>query len=96
MTSHPAPSAPTFLRGATVFDGERFRDDLAGVLVEAGRLRVIPHAAADTVPGGAEIVDLTGSTLSPGLIDTHVHMTISTGNSLGGFAEPFSAQFYLE
>ncbi len=94
MTSHPAPSAPTFLRGATVFDGERFRDDLAGVLVEAGRLRVIPHAAADTVPGGAEIVDLTGSTLSPGLIDTHVHMTISTGNSLGGFAEPFSAQFY--
>jgi imidazolonepropionase-like amidohydrolase len=85
---------PVFLKGATVFDGTAFREDLAGVLIEGGRLTVLPHAAEHAVPPTATSIDLTGSTLAPGLIDTHVHMTTSTGNALSGFADPFSLQFY--
>lgn len=89
-----AAAAPLFLRGATVFDGERFRDDVAGVIVDEGMLRVVDTAASATVPAHADVHDLTGSTLTPGFIDTHVHVTTSTGNALSGFAEHFSTQFY--
>jgi imidazolonepropionase-like amidohydrolase len=65
----PAPSA-TLFRGVRVFDGERLLlpQDL---LVTGDRIAALgPRIAA---PAGATIVDGTGRTLLPGLIDAHTH-----------------------
>lgn len=67
----PPPAGPaTLIRGATVFDGTRSlgRHD---VLIRGDRIVAIDprtKPAADT-----RIVDGTGKTLLPGLIDAHVH-----------------------
>jgi imidazolonepropionase-like amidohydrolase len=63
------------LRGAQVFDANG-RRALAGVAVVVAGDRitdVVPSAAVGD-PGSARVVDLTGCTLLPGLIDLHVHL----------------------
>jgi len=60
--------SPTVISGAKIFDGEVTLTATA-VLVEGGRIARV----GDEVPGGAEIVDGSGATLLPGLIDAHVH-----------------------
>jgi imidazolonepropionase-like amidohydrolase len=46
----------------------------SSVLVEDGRIARV-GAATDAAPPGAEVVDLAGRTLLPGLVDAHVHVT---------------------
>lgn len=58
----------TAVTGAQVFDGERVLG-VTTVLVADGRIVGI----GGEVPDGAEIVDGTGATLLPRLIDAHVH-----------------------
>ncbi|GLY70657.1 hydrolase [Amycolatopsis taiwanensis] len=43
---------------------------------------------------GDEVVDCTGTTLLPGLIDCHVHVTVSEINVMHRLYRPFSYQFY--
>lgn len=64
-----------WLVGAAVVDGTG-ADPVAGqnVLVEDGRIT----ALGGTPPAGAEVVDLTGLILTPGLIDAHVHLGLSS------------------
>lgn len=47
------------------------------VIVENGRITRIENGA--TGPAGATIVDMTGKTVLPGLIDAHVHLTGDPG-----------------
>ncbi len=63
------------LRGATLIDGTG-RDPVGDstVVVEDGCITRLGGSA----PRGAEVVDLTGLTLMPGLIDAHVHIGTST------------------
>ena len=66
-------ATPFVIRNARVFDGERTipRSD---VVVIDGKIAAIgPGAVA---PRGAEVIDGTGDTLLPGLIDSHVHIWI--------------------
>ncbi|MEU8972413.1 SAM-dependent methyltransferase [Streptomyces monashensis] len=62
---------------ARVFDGERVLDDVS-VLVDDGRVTAVTptaQAAADPAAAtAAEVVDATGHTLLPGLIDGHTHV----------------------
>ena len=72
LAAQPAPEHPaeTLIRGATVFDGTRStgRHD---VLLRGDRIVAIDPR---TKPApSAKIVDGTGKTLLPGLIDAHVH-----------------------
>jgi imidazolonepropionase-like amidohydrolase len=42
------------------------------ILVEAGRITAIGGDV--TIPSGATVIDLSGSTISPGLVDAHTHL----------------------
>ncbi|MGI5125449.1 amidohydrolase family protein [Pseudonocardia sp. CA-107938] len=59
------------IRAARLFDGVTCASDPM-VLVEDGRITSVQHGA--TPPPDAELLDLTGATLLPGLIDPHVHL----------------------
>jgi len=66
------------LVGATVIDGVNARPlPDAVVLIENGRIAAVGTRARTPIPDGFERKDLTGLTLLPGLIDSHVHITFA-------------------
>lgn len=89
---------PTLFRNARVFDGERVHEN-TDVLVRDGRVSAIGRAVA--APAGADVIDATGRTLLPGLIDAHTHvfgdalreaLMFGVTTALDMFTEPRSAQ----
>src|SRR5215218_8250954 len=66
------------LRAAALFDGATTaRDPL--VVVEDGRIVSVDVGGRVEPPADAELVDLPGATLLPGLVDTHVHLGFDAG-----------------
>ena len=67
-----APSS-LLIRGATIIDGIADAP-LTGraLLIEGGMVRDILPANAPA-PAGAQVIDLNGKFILPGLIDSHVH-----------------------
>jgi imidazolonepropionase-like amidohydrolase len=64
----------TYVANVTLFDGRSSRTK-AGVLIDEGRITWAgAHARAPRAARDAESVDGTGRTLTPGLIDVHVHL----------------------
>lgn len=86
---------PLLLRGGRVVDPSQDLDGPADVLVRDGRIEAVGSDIAG--PEDAEILDVTGLVVAPGLIDLHVHLrepggehkeTIHTGSHAalaGGF-----------
>lgn len=72
MTSNDRPRR-TAVRAARLFDGTAAATDPL-VLVEAGRIMSVDTGSRVQPPDDAELVDLPGATLLPGLVDTHVHL----------------------
>jgi imidazolonepropionase-like amidohydrolase len=62
----------TVIAGAVVFDGRRSLG-VQDVVLEGGMI----SGVGTEVPAGAQVVDGTGRTLLPGLIDAHVHTSRS-------------------
>ncbi|WP_261625095.1 metal-dependent hydrolase family protein, partial [Nesterenkonia marinintestina] len=85
------------IRNCKIFDGEAFlpgRD----VRVEGGLIASVTSTVeagdrGDTKENAAT-VDGSGMTLTPGIIDCHVHMTVRDAGSLNAMMEPFSLQFF--
>ncbi|MBI3978804.1 MAG: amidohydrolase family protein [Chloroflexi bacterium] len=75
-------ASEVLIRAGTVIDGTGAspQHDVS-VWVRDGTIQVV-RAAADPIPGvapNAELIDASGLTLLPGLIDTHVHLAFSAG-----------------
>lgn len=69
-TATPAVAQPTLIRNVAVFDGEK-SVGRRSVLIDGSRIANADHRGK--APSNARIVDGTGKTLLPGLIDAHVH-----------------------
>jgi imidazolonepropionase-like amidohydrolase len=74
----------TAIRAARLFDGTGLRPDPV-VIVDGSTIVAID---ADTLPEGAELVDLGDATLMPGLVDGHVHTAFDASDDpVGRLAE---------
>jgi dihydroorotase len=88
-------TAPVLFRGGRVIDPSRGTDGIADLLVADGRIAGVGHNIQP--PTTAEVHDVPGMVLAPGLIDLHVHLrepgqedleTVATGAmaaAAGGF-----------
>lgn len=50
----------------------------ATVLIENGRIKSVGSRASLTIPSSAEVIDARGKFITPGLIDTNVHLVLMT------------------
>lgn len=64
------------IRAGTVIDmqnGKALHDQV--ILVRGDRIVSVQSGSNASVPAGARVIDLSGYTVLPGLIDTHTHVT---------------------
>jgi imidazolonepropionase-like amidohydrolase len=65
----------TVIRAGTLLDGRSDPPRRNQVIVVRGpRIEAVGDAAATPVPAGATIIDLSASTVLPGLVDSHTHV----------------------
>ena len=82
--------ARTYVAGVTLFDGRRLRRR-QGVLVDGARIAWVgPHARAPREARSARAVDGVGRTLTPGLVDCHVHLNFDGSADFAGEAAAMS------
>ena len=74
--------------GATVIDGTDAEPLADGVLVITdGRIRTVGPRSAVTIPEGADIVDVSGKYIMPGMVNAHGHVGATVGlNGNGGYS----------
>jgi imidazolonepropionase-like amidohydrolase len=73
----PAAETVYLLKPAHIFDGEsaQLHDNWA-ILVRGQKIEAVGPAATITAPADAKVIDLTGLTLMPGLIEAHSHVLL--------------------
>ena len=88
---------PILLRGGRVIDPASGRDEIADVLLLAGKVEAVGQGLG--TPDDAEVMDASGRVVAPGFIDLHTHLrepgqedleTIATG-ALAAVAGGFTA-----
>jgi imidazolonepropionase-like amidohydrolase len=84
--TNPQP-AITVIRAGTLIDGKSDQPRRDQVIVIRGnRIESISDAATAKIPAGAATIDLSHSTVLPGLIDSHTHVFLQGEDpSLGGY-----------
>jgi imidazolonepropionase-like amidohydrolase len=77
-----AEQAPPHLAHVIAVRAGKLVDVVAGkvltdqtILISGERITAVGPAASTAIPAGAELVDLSGATVLPGLVDAHVHLT---------------------
>ncbi|RAH69774.1 amidohydrolase [Aspergillus aculeatinus CBS 121060] len=62
------------IQNATLFDGESTLDDRVDIIFDAGVIRsVLPTSQHTPIPANAQVIDVHGSFVTPGLVDMHSH-----------------------
>ena len=99
LAGHPTGAENAVLLRGVLLYGEGEKQD---VLIRDGVIAEIGADLAGSAPQGAEVLDLDGQVLLPGLVDMHVHLrepgredteTIATGSAAaaqGGFTAVFT------
>src|SRR5688572_701210 len=87
MTAGVTPRPrPTVIRATALFDGlstSLLADPL--VIVDGATIRAVDRVTEP--PPDADVIDLEGATLLPGLVDTHVHLAFdASGDPVAGLA----------
>ena len=81
----------TYVSNVTLFDGRNAKAR-AGVLLAEGRVAWVgPHARAPRSAREADAIDGAGGTLTPGLIDCHVHLCFDGGSDFAGEAREMTS-----
>ncbi|MBL8983773.1 MAG: amidohydrolase family protein [Gemmatimonadetes bacterium] len=76
MPAEPrGPAGTTVLRGGRVFDGTGAPARAATVILERNRIARIVAPTVQDWPRDARVIDVTGKTVMPGLIDLHTHLS---------------------
>jgi imidazolonepropionase-like amidohydrolase len=69
------PGATLVLRGGRVFDSVSGGVRPASVVIQGNTISAVLAAGVEGWPADAQVIDVTGKTVMPGLIDMHVHLT---------------------
>jgi imidazolonepropionase-like amidohydrolase len=96
-TSSAAPKL-TYILAGRLFDAasDNVREGMV-IVVEGERIKSVGSAADVKVPSGATVIDLTNSTVLPGLIDCHTHLSYRADryNEIYHFKDsPFTHAFF--
>jgi imidazolonepropionase-like amidohydrolase len=83
----PGPQGPgrvLVLRGGRIFDGTGTAAHEGTLVIERNKISKILPASSTDWPKNTEVVDATGKTILPGLIDLHTHLTypLTEGDAL--------------
>src|ERR1700682_4421393 len=76
----PATGQVVAVRAGRLFDpksGANLANQV--VLIRGDKITDVGPAASVKIPAGARVIDLSGATVLPGLIDGHVHLTDAVG-----------------
>jgi len=83
------------IRGPRLIDGRGAEPlDDAVVLIEGNKIVKVGQSRKVEVPPEAEVLDATGKTVLPGLIDAHVHMMMTEFDVQRMLTTPLSFTFY--
>ena len=69
------PEGTTVLRGGRIFDASGADIFIGSIVLEHNKIKKILEGDSQEWPDDATVIDVSGKTVMPGLIDMHVHLT---------------------
>ena len=75
----PTSAQTTALLNARVIDGRGQVLDRAAIVVRDDKIVAVGPVASTAVPAEAQKIDLAGSTIMPGIVNAHGHLTGANG-----------------